>query len=319
MFGGITFTPSVPLHAAGAFARHHIGVSTTNSCIFDRFVGINGCMITGGSLHHLAVMAYIELSMMAVTARQSSGITGLHAVHSQVCIPFVSIVQLAFVIKDIATRFVVTDYFNPFLLGITCHLCHIEIDIRLGIVKSLHTAPTFPAFIPALEHHRFYVIGSSKIYISFGISGGSAVAFIHRPRFNPQMHSPPDTYVFHRTYPAQITLQRTRFIQIQYQAGVYQTYRFGSYLNTAPRSHESPSGKTGFHPIGPGSQFRFEVTTFGMLQSHFGEIGQSCFVDTGIYPVICFESHRGIGIIHLADGQGTIQQLVGFKTGGNRP
>ena len=201
MFRRITFAPGIPLHAAGAFAGHHVGIGTTYTGILYRLMHIEGSTILGSRFHDIAIMPHIELSVVVVTVGKTTGIPGLYAMDTQIGIPFISLIQLIFVITDISSRFMMTDNLNTLLPGISCYFLYIEIGIRFGIIEVLRSAPVLPTFIPAFEHNGFDVVGCGKINITFCIFGSGAVAVVYHPALHTQMHAPPYTYILHRANP----------------------------------------------------------------------------------------------------------------------
>ena len=219
MFGWIAFAPGIPFHATGTLTSHHIGVCTTDTSVFDWFVYIKSGMIFCSSLYHFTVMTYIVLPMMIVPIGKSAGITGLHTMNTQVSIPFIRLIQLFFIIDYVATRFMVSNNLNSFFLSITDYFLYIKISIRTRIIKVLRASPIFPTGVPAFKHHSFNVVSCCKVNIPFSILRCGTVAVIYHPTFYTQMHSPPDTYIFHWTYPIR-SFQYTRLIQIQYKPGV---------------------------------------------------------------------------------------------------
>ena len=261
-------------------------------------------MIFSGGLHYFTVMAHVVLPVMIVPVGESAGITGLHAMDAQVGIPFVGFIQLLLIVEDVTAGFMVSDNLNAFFTGVAGYLFYIEISIGLSVVKCLRPTPVFPAFVPAFVHHCFYVVGGGKVNISFGIPGGSAVTVVDDPAFHAQMHSPPDAYILHRTYPVR-GFQCTRFVQVEDESRVNQSHCFRGNLQGAPGSFKTSSGYAGFYAVGPGSQFGLEVATSGILQCHFGEVRQCGFVDAGVYAA-CLEGHGSIGIVYLTDRLCTI-------------
>ena len=134
-------------------------------------------------------------------------------------IPLHCMIHLPFIVRDISSCFMVSNDFDSFFLGITYYFIYVKVSVRFRKIKILHTAPTFPTFIPAFKQYRFYIIGSSEVDIFFGIDSGSTVAFIHFPSLYTQMHPPPYTDIFQRTNPIS-SFQHTRVIQVQDQGRI---------------------------------------------------------------------------------------------------
>ena len=135
MFGWVTCTPCVPFHPPCTFACHHVRVRTANTGIFDWFVYIQCGVVFGSSFHYISIMAHIILSVMVVSVWKATGISGLNRMYSQIGIPFISSVQLLFVVRNISTGFVVADYFYSFFFGIPGNFFDVEVSIGLCIIK----------------------------------------------------------------------------------------------------------------------------------------------------------------------------------------
>ena len=164
-------------------------------------------------------------------------------------IPLDCLLHLALVVGNVSTGFMMSDDLNILFTCITSYFIHIKVGIRFSKVKTLHTSPTFPSFVPPLKQHTFDVIGMSKINVFLGIGGCSAMPIVHLPGFHSQMHPPPDTDIFYRLDPVG-GIQFTRFIQVKDQRRINQSDSLRSDLNGTPCS-----GKTilftSFNSIGP--------------------------------------------------------------------
>jgi len=175
----------------------------------------------------------------------------------------------------------VSDNRDSFFPGVAGNFLYIKIGIRTGIVERLRTAPVFPTFIPAFIHHCFDVVGRCKVDVPLCVLCCGTVTIIYHPTFHSQMHSPPDTYIFHRTYPVG-SFQRTRFVQIQNKTGVDKPDCFRGNLYGTPRCLKASSVEAGFYTVRPGSQFGFKIAVSRILQGHLRKIGQCSFMDAGI-------------------------------------
>ena len=229
MLGRIAIAPCIPFHATCSFSGHHVGISAPDTRVLDGFVHIKRRMVSGSSLHDFPIMTYVVLPMMVVSAGQSSGISGLHAVNPHVGIPLVCFIQLPLVIENITSGFVMPDNLNAFFTGVAGYLFDIEVCIRLGVVERLRAAPVLPTFIPSLVHHGFYIVGGGKVNVTLGVFSSRTVSVVNHPTLHAKMHPPPDTYVLHRSYPIR-SFQRTRLIQVQYKSRIDQPYRLRCYL-----------------------------------------------------------------------------------------
>ena len=215
----ISFTPCIPFHTSGSFARHHVRPCTADTGILNRFVCIQCHSMLRSCFHYLLIMVDSILSMMWKPVRESSCITCFQDVDAVVGIPLHCMNHLPFIVRDISSCFMVSNDFDSFFLGITYYFIYVKVSVRFRKIKILHTAPTFPTFIPAFKQYRFYIIGSSEVDIFFGIDSGSTVAFIHFPSLYTQMHPPPYTDIFQRTNPIS-SFQHTRVIQVQDQGRI---------------------------------------------------------------------------------------------------
>ena len=82
VFGRISGTPCVPLHTSCAFTCHHVGIGAADTGVFDRFMHIQGGVVFGSGFYNISIMEYIVLSMMVVSVRKATGITGFHRVNA---------------------------------------------------------------------------------------------------------------------------------------------------------------------------------------------------------------------------------------------
>ena len=197
----ITFAPCIPFHTSCTFTSHHVRPCTANTGIFNRLVCIHCHFVTGSCLHHFLIMINPILSMVRKSIRESTRITGFQDMNTMFCVPLHGMIHLTFIVGDIASSLMMSDDFNTFLFGITYDFINIEIRVWLSEIKALHTAPTFPTFVPTFEQDSFDMIGCGKIYVFLCIGSSSSVTFVHLPGFYAEMHPPPYTYIFHRTNP----------------------------------------------------------------------------------------------------------------------
>ena len=214
---GISFAPRIPFHTSHSFTCHHVRPCTADTGIFNGFVCIQRHLVTGGCFYNLLIMIDSILAVMKIAIRKSSRITCFQDMNAVVCVPLHSMVHLTFIVRNVSSGLMMADDFNSFFFCITNHFINVKVCIRFRKVKVLHTAPAFPAFIPAFKQDTFYMIGSSKIDVFLCIDSSSSVAFVHLPGFHAEMHSPPYTYIFHRTNPVG-RFYFTRFIQVQDQS-----------------------------------------------------------------------------------------------------
>ena len=303
---GIAVAPGVPLHAAGPLARHHVGPRTADAAILDGLVGVDRHAVARRRLDHLLVVAH------AVLAGETAGVARLEVVHPVVRIPGHRLLELPFVVGDVAARLVVADDFDAPLGGIARHLIHVEVGIGPREVERLAAAPALPAFVPPLEQHPLDVVRRGEVDVALGILGRGAVAFVHRPALDPEVHAPPDADVLHRTNPARV-LDFAGFVQVENQPRINQPHRLVGQLHRTPRRREA-ARRAGLRAVGQRSQLRLEAERRGAQQRHLGEVVERRLVDAAVVPPHV-EGGRRIGIGQLAERQMAVKQFVGLEVG----
>lgn len=172
------------------------------------------------------------------------------------------------------------DDLDPAFAGVTHDLCNVEVGIGLREVERLAAAPVLPAFVPAFEQHPLNIVGRREVDMAFGVFGRRAVAVVHRPRLDAEVHAPPHADVLHRADPARIPDLR-RFVQIENQRRIDQPHGIGRQLHGAPRGRKFIADMR-FRAVGQRREIRFERKSVRLAKRHFGKVVQGRFVDTAV-------------------------------------
>ena len=308
--------PGVPLLAAGTLARHHIGPRAADAAILDGFVGVDRDAVRRSGLHHLLVVAHAVLAVVQVAVGESAGIARLEVAHPLLGRPGERMLQLPLVVGDVAARLVVVDHLDAPFARITHDLGHVEIGIGLGEVERLTAAPALPALVPSFEQHALDVVGRREVDVALGVLGRGAVAVVHRPALDAQVHAPPDAHVLHRADPARI-LDLRGFIEVENQRRVDQIDGPVAQLDRPPGGDEA-ARHAGLRPVGQRRQLRREGQLAGLAERHLGIVVERRLVDASVH-VSDPERRGGIGVGQLRERQFAVEQLVGLEAGRDGP
>ena len=182
MLRRVSGAPGIEFVATSGFASKEVRISTAETCRANRLMSIYHYLFIGSFCNHSVIVIYHPLAVMHFSARDNT--THITCFYSGITISFhkvESLVDMAFVIRSSAGRFVVHNHLNTTLSGILIHFIHIEIGIRSNKIKNVFfpiTCPIFPTDVPAFNKHAIETVFSGKIDISLSIFCISRVAAI---------------------------------------------------------------------------------------------------------------------------------------------
>ena len=167
-------------------------------------------------LNHLLVVADAILAVVRIPVRHAAGIARLNRVDTPFLIEGERSVDCSFIFGHIAAGLVVEPEGDTEAVGVGLDPREVEIGIRTRVVEMFLASPSVPSVVPAFKQDALDVVGRGKIYVPQRILRRGAVTGPHRPALGPEVHTPPDSYVFLRLNPRGVLYLRG-LVEIEYQ------------------------------------------------------------------------------------------------------
>ena len=219
VFAGVSTVsaPRVPLLAAHALLRHQVRIGALQSRRHHGLVVIDGNVVLGGRLDHLAVVAHARLTFVPLQTVHSTDdrryVARLDHVNTVLRVIAVDRIQVFLVVGCVTARLIVSDNLHAQLVRETTQVIHIPVVIGCGEIKMF---PVLPAEVPAFGEDGTYTVLLGKTQIPLHIPGCGTVFGTLLPGHRFDVHRPPYTDKLRRADP----------IGIFYLAGLVQVEHY---------------------------------------------------------------------------------------------